>query len=85
MTLCNHKTMKDHCELVDASGDIPAKIRIWTCSYCGEKSEWTEQHEYYGNIECKFCQTAEIEEVRCGNCKRPDKINVSEAPDGNDD
>lgn len=78
MSQCDHKNIDDHSRYIVAPGDIGGKIRVWKCSYCGDESQWTEHHEYYGSVECRRCNMANIEEVRCGNCKRSKKLNVSE-------
>jgi hypothetical protein len=39
--------------------------RVWTCSHCGAKGEWTDTWSYWGSLECKYCWMADMEWVAC--------------------
>lgn len=52
---CTHRTLFD---FKDAAG-------LWICSVCGKHSEWTDDHQYWGNIECGRCWMASIDDVTC--------------------
>lgn len=60
---CAHKTIADHSVLL-------GERRLWTCSNCRAASTWAESWGYFGNMECRRCQTAQIDFVYCSDaCK----------------
>lgn len=63
---CTHKTLLDHTAPWDGKNR-----RVWICSSCGRHGLWEEGWAYLGNIECRTCQTAQIDSVACPNCKLP--------------
>lgn len=52
---CTHRI---HSDFKDAAG-------LWVCSVCGKHSNWTDDHQYWGSIECGRCWQAAIEDVTC--------------------
>jgi hypothetical protein len=61
---CSHKTSEDH-SVMTANG------RLWICSACGIREKWNHRWQYFGNLECRNCGTANIEFVTCSdNCRQ---------------
>jgi hypothetical protein len=61
---CQHKTLFDHTERSDAA-------LIWCCSACGLTSWWGDTWGYLGNMECRDCQTAQVDFVWCSEeCRK---------------
>lgn len=56
---CTHKADNDHGGL-DGKG-----VRFWICSCCGLVAPWDEDWRYWGNIECRKCEAADMEYVAC--------------------
>lgn len=57
---CKHKVQSDHMEIMEGN-------KIWTCSCCGKKSEWTDNHVRYGIMECDNCWEERIDWVACSD------------------
>jgi hypothetical protein len=74
---CTHKTRLDFTQGRDEQGR-----QIWRCSNCGKLGVWTDSWGYWGNLECRRCETAEIERVWCSDeCKeRLEQRGNSEVP-----
>lgn len=70
MSDCTHGTADDYSRMINIKCDIGGRVRVWKCSYCGEEGPWSDGYEYYGTIECRSCNMAGIDEVRCKNCRR---------------
>lgn len=63
---CAHKAANDHSVIENGA-------RVWTCSFCAARGQWTEGWSYHGNIECTTCHAARIDEVRCPGCPPPNE------------
>lgn len=62
MKHCRHKTQANHGVRRD-DGRF-----VWRCSICGAQDFWRDGWTYYGNLECRNCQTAKIDVVYCPAC-----------------
>jgi hypothetical protein len=58
---CKHKADNDHSRFENG-------VKIWKCSFCGTEGRWTDGWSYFGNMECKDCWAARIDDVSCSNC-----------------
>jgi len=57
---CEHKTVSDHAVRHPTKGHL-----VWRCSVCGKASRWGPTWTYYGNVECRICWEAQVDNVYC--------------------
>lgn len=72
---CTHLTADDH-SAVSHRG-----VRIWRCGGCQLAQPWGRAWGYHGNVECKRCQTAQVDVVYCSKaCRRALQVRVGTPP-----